>query len=188
MHQIPAHETAVTLFSRDGDVWAYPTLRAALKALGRDWIARNVGPHFRVFRCMSRVFNTERETWVREPIYDEHAFIMRDDAGQPVTVGTFYPLLERRRYQSRWTRMLDTWNGEGPVPGVHKTSAGRHYCRRMATMNERRQACLVLEEDGEVAPRPARSASNLPNSWDDYWVSARGNRNWKQFRKTRWIA
>lgn len=188
MYHIPAYETAVTLFSRDGNVWAYPTLQAALKDLGRDWIARHVGPHFRVYRCNARFFNTARESWASEPVYDEHAFIMRDDAGEPVTLANFYPLLERRRYQSRWTRMLDTWNGEGPVPGVHKTSAGRHYCRRMETMNERRQASLVLAEEGEVAPRAARNASHLPNSWDDFWVSARGNRNWKRFRKTRWIA
>src|SRR4051812_43443183 len=134
MYQIPAYESAVTLFSRDGDVWAYPSLRAALKALGRDWIARNVGPHFRVFRCKSRVFDTARATWVVEPVYDEPAYIRRDDAGAPVTVATFSPLIGRRRYQPRWTRMLDTWNGEGPAPGVHKTSAGRHYCRRLATM------------------------------------------------------
>jgi hypothetical protein len=188
MYHIPAYETAVTLFSRDGDVWAYPSLRAALTALGRDWIARNVGPHFRVFRCNSRVFDTARETWVAEPVYDEHAFIMRDDAGEPVTLAAFYPLIERRRYQSRWTRMLDTWNGEGPVPGVHKRSAGRHYFRRPQTMNERRQACLVLLEEGEVAPRAARNVSHLPNSWDDCCVASRENRNWKQFRKTRWSA
>jgi hypothetical protein len=188
MHQITAYETAVTLFSRDGDVLAYPTLRAALKALGRSWIAANVGPHFRVFRCLSRYIDTTREAWVLEPVYDERAYIMRDDAGEPVTLATFYPLLERRRRKSRWTRMLDTWNGEGPVPGVRCYRGGRHYYRRPQTMNERRQADLVLQEEGEVAPRPTRDASHLPSSWDDRWVGARDDRSWKRYRKTRWKA
>jgi len=183
MYQIPAHETAVTLFSRDGEVWAYPTLKAALKALGRSWIASNVGAHFRVFRCVSRFFDTERETWVYEPAYDVHDFIMRDDAGAVVTLSDFQPLIARRRWY-RWTRALDTWNGEGPVPGVHKASAGRHYFRRPHTGNERRQAALVLKEEGEVAPRPARSANGLPDAWDDYHISAREDRSWKRHRKT----
>lgn len=188
MYQIPAHETAVTLFSRDGDVWAYPTLKAALKALGRSWIARNVGPHFRVFDYVSRRFDTQKEGWVYEPVYDEHAFIMRDDAGAVVTLVDFQPLVARRRRKSRWSFALDTWNGEGPVPGVHKPSAGRHYFRRPQSANERRQAGLVLVEEGEVAPRPARSANSLPDAYDDYGIAAREDRSWKRNRNTRWKA
>jgi hypothetical protein len=184
MHQIPACATAITLFSRSGNVWAYPTLNAALKALGRSWIAANVGAHFRVFRTMSRYLDTTREAWVYEPVYDVCDFIMRDDAGGVVTVASF----PARAWRSRWNRLLDTWNGEGPVPGITCGRGRGHYYRRPHTMSERRQAALVLIEEGEVAPRPPRSASNLPNSWDDYRVSGREDRNWKRNRKTRWQA
>lgn len=186
MHYIPAYETAVTLFSRDGQVWAYPSLKAALKALGERWIAANVGPHFRVFAHSARYFDTVREEWVGEPVYVERAFIMRDDAGGVVTAATFSPLIERRRWHSRWTRMWDFWNGEGPVPGVRCYRGGGHYYRRPQTMMERRLAGLVLEEEGEVAPRGARKANHLPNAYDDYRIAAREDRNWKRYRRTQW--
>ncbi|KVP39731.1 hypothetical protein [Burkholderia ubonensis] len=188
MHQIPAHETAVTLFSRDGDVWAYPSLKAALKALGERWIAANVGQHFRVFDYAARRFDSVRAVWVTEPLYVEHAFIMRDDAGGVVTAATFSPLIARRRWRSRWTRMWETWNGEGPVPGVRCRRGGGHYYRRPKSMMERRQAAMVLTDEGEVAPRGARSLKHLPNAWDDYCVAAREDRNWKRHRRTQWKA
>lgn len=186
MHYIPAYETAVTLFSRDGQVWAYPSLKAALKALGERWIANNVGPHFRVFDFDARYFDFERMVWVAKPVYVERAFIMRDDAGGVVTAATFAPLVERRRWNSRWTRMWDCWNGEGPVPGVRCYRGGGHYYRRPQTMMERRLAGLVLEEEGEVAPRGARKANHLPNAYDDYRIAAREDRNWKRYRRTQW--
>ncbi len=185
MHQIPAHETAVTLFARDGSVFAYKSLRAALKALGTRWISAHVGPHFRVFSHISRRFDTERELWVYESVYDEYNFIMRDDAGQVVTASNFSPLIEERRWRGRWFRLLENWNGEGPVPGVSRPRNG-HYYRRPKTTNERRQAALVLEEEGEVAPRASRTGHNLPNAWDDYRIRARKDRNWKRFRNTQW--
>lgn len=182
MHQIPAYETSVTLFSRNGNVWAYPTLSAALKALGRRWISANVGAHFRVFRTMSSYFDTTREVWVYEPVYDVWDFVMRDDAGRIITLASF----PSPRWRSRWNRLLDTWNGEGPVPGISCGRGRGHSYRRPRTMSERRQAALVLFDEGEVAPRPPRKANQLPNSWDDYYVSSRTDRNWKRFRKTRW--
>lgn len=186
MHQIPAHETSVTLFSSDGGVWVYRTMKAALNALGQHWIAKNVGPHFRVFRHVSRYFDTERECWVRTPEYDDYHFIMRDDFGAVVTAASFDALIERKRWRSWWERRYGAWNGEGPVPGTRCHRGGGHCYRRPKTMNERRQAALILEEEGEVAPRPTRDANNLPNSWDDYWVSARDDRNWKRYRKHQW--
>ncbi|KVP75313.1 hypothetical protein WJ96_06020 [Burkholderia ubonensis] len=188
MHQIPAYETAVTLFSRDGNVWAYPSLKDALKALGERWIAANVGTHFRVFRYVARRFDPVREVWVPEPVYDEHSFIMRDDAGGVVTAATFSPLIERRRWRSHWSRMWETWNGEGPVPGVRCHRGGGHYYRRPQSMMERRQAALVLTEEGEVPPRGARNLHHLPNAWDDYYITSRGDRCWKRHRLTQWKA
>lgn len=186
MHDIPAHETAVTLFSRDGGVWVYPSLAAALKAYGKRWIADNVGPHFRIFDCAARYFDFERRVWVTEPRYVEYAFIMRNDAGEVVTLATFAALIQRRRWRSRWSRMMDRWDGQGPVPGVRCCRGGRRYHRRPQTMMERRQAGLVLEEEGEVAPRGPRKANHLPNSYSDYRIAAREDRNWKQYRRTQW--
>ena len=185
MHHIPAHETSVTLFSSTGDVWTYRTRKAALKALGERWIANNVGPHFRVFSHVSRKFDTERECWIFTPNYEEYEFIMRDDVGAVVSASTFDSLIERRRRRSWWDR-YGAWNGEGPVPGTRCYRGGRHYYRYPQMQNERKLAALILTEEGEVGPRPARAVNNLPHSWNDFEVAARENRNWKQFRKTQW--
>lgn len=186
MHYVPLYETSVTLFASDGGVRAYHSLKEALNSLGRRWIAANVGPHFRVFRHISRHFDTQREIWVRTPEYDDYDFIMRDDAGDVVTAATFDPLVAKRHGRSWFECRYGTWNGEGPVPGTRRRRGG-HYYRHPKTMSERRQAVLVLVEDGEVPPRPARDAKNLPNAWDDYCVASRDDRNWKRFRQHQWV-
>lgn len=186
MHQIPAYQTAITLFSREGQVWLYPTLQAALKALGANWISRNVGAHFREYRGTRPFFYEQRGALVYNPVYEEHAFIMRDDTGAPVTWATFAQLRATRRFRTYRQQMLATWDGDGPVPGIHKVAAGAHYYRRPHTMNELREAALVIKEDGEVPPRPTRNKRYLPRSWDDLYVAARDNRNWKEYRKTQW--
>jgi len=186
MHQIPAYETAVTLFSRGGDVWVYPTLNAAFKALGYRWIAAHVGPHFRAFSHNHRCFDSVREVWYSEPVYTEHDFVMRDDFGTPITQDVFWPYQERSRRWYRWRSEWDTWNGEGPVPGISCHRGSWRCWRRPKAQSERRAAACVLVEEGEVAPRPSRRQNNLPDSWDDYNVAAREDRSWKRYRKTRW--
>ncbi|WP_434715653.1 hypothetical protein [Paraburkholderia sp. A3RO-2L] len=186
MHLIPAYETAITLFSRDGAVWTYPSLKAALKALGARWIQDNVGPHFRVFDHAERRLDQARNVWVREPLYRDYLFIMRDDFGGVVTSAEFAPLIQRRRWRPYWYRLTDTWNGEGPVPGVRKYRGGRHYYRHPQTMPEIRQNALVLDEEGEVRARPRRGSHYLPSCWDDRCVAARRDRSWKRHRKNRW--
>lgn len=186
MHQIPIPDTAVTLFSRDGEVWVYHSMTAALAELGLRWIAANVGAHFRVFNHVSRQFCFATESWTTERVYDCRDFIMRDDFGGVVTAESFSPLVTRRRWSSRWTRMWETWNGEGPVPGVRCWRGGNRYYRRPHTMMERRQAALVLTDEGEVPPRGARNLRNLPNGWDDFRIAAREDRSWKRHRKTQW--
>ncbi|WP_321842636.1 hypothetical protein [Paraburkholderia bannensis] len=185
MHQIQQHQSSVTLFSRDGQVAVYPSLKTALKALGERWIRDNVGPDFRVFDYSTHSFDPVRNAWVREPRYVERDFIMRDDTGGVVTLATFHPFIVRRR-RLRRQDPLKTWNGDGPVPGVRCRRGGRHYFRRPKSMMERRQAALVLKEEGEVAPRGARSFCNLPNAWDDYPMSSIGDRCWKRYRRTQW--
>ena len=69
-----------------------------------------------------------------------------------------------------WRPMTGYVHRGGPVPGV-RACRGRGY-RRFAHMNERSAACLVLSEEGEVAPRGARNAHNITNPRDyEIWPS-----------------
>ncbi|CAB3704701.1 hypothetical protein LMG24238_03819 [Paraburkholderia sediminicola] len=185
MHQIQQYQSSVTLFSRDGRVSVYPSLKTALKALGERWITDNVGADFRMFDRSTRWFDQVRNACVCEPRYLLRDFIMRDDADGVVTLASFHPYIVRRR-RLRWQSPLNKWNGEGPVPGVRCHRGGRHYFRRPKSMMERRQAALVLKEEGEVPPRSARSFCNLPDAYDDYGVSSSGDRCWKRYRRTQW--
>lgn len=187
MHHIPPYETSITLFSRDGEVTVFRSLKAAYKELGRRWISENVGAHFRVFDGIDRRLDERRGIWVYGPRYVEHKFIMRDDFGDVVTLANFDAAIQRKRYRYRWSYLLEDWNGEGPVPGVHRWRKG-HYWRRPQTMMERRQAGLVLKEEGEVPPRPSRRDNYLPNAWDDLPISSRYVKSWKRHRKTQWKA
>jgi len=187
LKNIPKYETGVTLFSRSGEVWTYKSLKLALKSLGYRWIAENVGPEFMVGR---RSRGCRDEAWMQAymPEVDlEYQYIMRDDFGGIVVADTFEAEREKRKKKrlSRWQMMYHTWNGEGPVPGVHRPRGGRYY-RRPATYQERKQAGLVLAEEGEVAPRPSRKANNLTDAWDDYLIAARKDRSWKRHRKTQY--
>lgn len=183
MHIIKPYETSVTIFHRDGGAWTYPTKKALLNELGMRWIMNNVGKHFREFRYAYQVLGVTG--WRYEPVYSEHEYIMRDDDGKALTHGDFADIVERRKtYWGYRGRLLDNWNGEGPVPGVRRPRGG-NYFRHPKTTNERRWATPVLE-DGEPAPRAARNSHHLPNSWDDYQRASREDRNWKRFRKTRW--
>ena len=72
--------------------------------------------------------------------------------------------------------------GSGPVPGVHRSSSYfACWYRSVGTTGERRMNSLVLREEGEPAPRAARTGGNLPSSYDD--VARAHERGWKsQFR------
>jgi hypothetical protein len=95
-----------------------------------------------------------------------------------------------RRLRASWVPRwyAKTWGHagyvrrSGPVHGIHKP---RNYTqfRSIATMAERRLAGLVVREDGEVAPRPARSPRCLPDDRDDY--SRCNERSWKVQGKRR---
>jgi len=72
-----------------------------------------------------------------------------------------------------------------PVPHVHKYGNG-HYHRRMRTTNERRQWESSIEQG--VIPRRRRSPRMLPNTWDDFFISAQGNHSWKRQKKSKqWL-
>lgn len=188
MHYIPAYESAVTLFSRAGDVWAFRNKREAVKELGLNWISKHVGAHYRECTGMRWKFEPHLGKFASVPTYEDSVFIMRDDAGKPVTYSTLQAELPRRPYVPYWRRHLESWHGTGPVPGTAKSKAGKHYYRRPKTMSELRAAALVLTEEGEVAPRARRTKRYLPTSWDDVYIAARHVKNWKRQRKTRWKA
>lgn len=186
MHVVPAHQSAVTLFSHAGEVECFPSLKAALRALGLAWIRQNVGPEFRVFSHVERRLQPDSDTWHYRRCYDTYAYVMRNDAGEALTAADFFEFVQKPA--RRWGyRIPDSWNGEGPVPGIRAWRSGGHYFRRIRTTQERRWATPVAEE-GEPAPRPERNLRNLPNSWDDYGIAARADRNWKRFRRQQWKA
>lgn len=183
MHIVKPYETAVSLFGADGQVFVYPSLRAALKARGIRWIRAHVGRHFREF---SHVSQLGAAVYAREAVYTVRDYIMRDDFGAALTAADFEPLVGRGRYGvlGRRARRWPAWSGTGPVPGTGRHNWG--YChRRLHTTPERRWAQFIREE-GEPAPRAARNVHNIPDSWDDYPILSREDRNWKRFRKTRW--
>jgi hypothetical protein len=194
MYIIKQHQTTVTLFCRDGRVWHYPSLNAARKQLGLSWISINVAAEFcayshAVWRNAEGTRAYYDDNMVSEPRYLETFywqadFIMRDDAGRPVTHATFGALtLPTQRPGSRYSyrrylRFL-------PVPGTGNRHGRRRHGREISYANALR-GLVTFKEEGEVAPRPKRAKTLVPDWWDDYYSSARGNRSWKQYRKTQW--
>jgi len=185
MYIIKPYQTAVTLFSRDGDFRVFSCIEHAYRQLGDRFIGRKVGPDFRVFLHESHTWSERDGEMVcrTEPVYLEFGFILRDDAGKALTLSDFAHL--RQPSWMRWNFALRTWNGKGPVPNIGRLRGG-HYFRHPGTMAERRQAQVMDEFD--VAPRAARNERNLPTAYDDFHVAAREDRSWKRHRKTRWKA
>lgn len=70
---------------------------------------------------------------------------------------------------------------QGPVKGVGRHRGGNYY-RHIHTLNEKKLAQRT-EPLIEPAPRGARSACNIPDSWDDYLRG--GSHCWKEQRKGR---
>lgn len=177
---IPAYQTAVTLFGRDGSVRVFPSKQAARRKLGLSWIRENVGRDFRVF---SHTSNLGGKVFERSAVYIDYPYVMRDDFGDILTAEDFATPLP---WLTGWSiyRRYRFWNGEGPVPGVFRWRSG-HYFRRPQTLNERRQAVALVGE-GEVPPRARRNQRNLVNANDDLRIGARDIRNWKRYRRTQW--
>lgn len=191
MHHISAYTPTVSLFSRAGEVWAYRSMTDAYDALGYNWICRNVGKRFRLFSHATTEYQETESGYVpvNRLVYITADFVMRDDFGRELTGGDFQAIYdERRRLRYAvygFNRHYAFWNGEGPVPGIHRHSAGRHNYRRIRHMNERRWAIPI---EDEPAPRGKRNHNNLPNPWDDYHIAAREDRCWKRNRRTQWKA
>lgn len=193
---IRPHQTTVSLFSRHGFRASYPSIGAALKALGYHWISRNVGTHFLEHSHSNKLhpaghvatigYRMSGYVTYREEVYVGHEYVLRDDWGNALTHADFYDLhWERVRKNKRRRSVYATWNGEGPVPGTGFRPAGRHQYRHLQHMNARR-AAETFKEDGEVPVRAKRGPHSLTNPWDDYYVEARRNNNWKRYRRTQW--
>lgn len=180
MHTIPAYTPRVTLFATDGQTRSFSSLRAALDGLGMRWIAENVGEHFCQFTGYDTLLTGAGP--VRTPLYRHAYVIVRTDVGEVVTAADFRALIPKRVAVWR-TRGFSCWSGEGAVPYTGKRRGGRYF-RRLGTVGARRQAQCVDAE--EPAPRAARNATNIPNSWDDYAIAAREDRSWKRHRRTQW--
>jgi len=168
MHIIRQHQTSITLFKRNGNAVVFRSMKEALKKLGYSWINSNVGPHFCMFTG---------------GVYVDYPCIMRNDVGEIVTADCFAALRARSAGKYR-ARLFQYWNGSGPVPGTRKSRVS-HYFRNIRYINAKR-AAQHLSDEGEIAPRAARSVTFLPDAWDDLKIASRRIRSWKQFRKTQW--
>lgn len=177
---IPAYQTAVTLFGRDGSVRVFSSMHAARRMLGLSWIRQNVGRNFRIFLCTS---NLGEKLFERHAIYTDHPYVMRDDFGGILAADDFAAPPRQRKGWSVYRR-FPLWNGEGPVPGLFRWHGG-HYFRHPKTLRERR-ASIALVDQGEVPPRARRNHRNLATANDDRIIGARQLRNWKRYRRTQW--
>lgn len=79
-----------------------------------------------------------------------------------------------------WIKRVHTFR-RGPVEGIRKWRGGSGYYRTFSNQGERQKNAGILADEGEVWPRAARQASNLPDSRDDYHRSSQ--RSWKSQHK-----
>lgn len=176
---IPAPQSAVTLFHRDGRVWVYRNKQQALKELGRGFIARNVGVDFRVYSY------TAFDGATSHCVYQEWDYVLRGDQGEPLVLDDFFPSLPRNAYRGHLYWRYLSWNGEGAVPGTgrrHRGSSMRHP----RTQAERRMNQTGARETGVPAPRGCRNEHHLPSSWDDISRKDGCERSWKRHRRTQY--
>lgn len=190
MYIITPYQTRVTLFSRSGGTWQYPSIKAARDALGLGWISRNVAANFRTYVYTRWCYADGSQSHYRRkeedarvyytPVYEEAGHIMRDDAGRPLAYGAFYSPV-----RSKYRPKSPPWSGVGPVPGTRKPKAGCHRRRNVSYANAFR-AAVTFTEEGEVAARPKRTKSLIPSRWDYCEVHGRMDRSWKKYRATQW--
>lgn len=178
---IPAPQSAVTLFHRDGRVWVYRNKQQALEELGRGFIARNVGVDFRVFS------HTAFDGTTSHRVYQEWDYVLRGDQGRPLVLDDFFPSPPRNVYRGDFHWRYPSWNGEGAVPSTGRRHRHRgSSMRRPRTQAERRMNQTGAREAGVPAPRGRRNEHHLPSSWDDISRSDWHERSWKRHRRTQY--
>lgn len=180
MQTIPPFMPAVHLIGHAGIVATYKSVEATLDALGMPWIEANLGDTFGEACYFVHGY----------PVVRASHFILRTELGEPVAFASIVAIHRtrtRNRFPMRsWHYQLARWNGVGPVPRTGRNRGGYAY-RQIGYASALRQAFCV-EEEGEVAPRPARNFKNLPNGWDGRPAAARYDRCWKRFRRTQYKA
>ena len=76
----------------------------------------------------------------------------------------------------------------GTVPHTRKFKASGRYFRQIYTMQEvRYNSANFSDEDLKHHKVRLSRRADLPSGWDDQTDWSRRNRNWKQFRRTRWL-
>ena len=110
------------------------------------------------------------------PVYRYYSYTLRDSLGNYVDV-----LDIQNQYNTQHPKYFKYNRFSGK-----KCSAGRHYYRRVRNLNERKQTEEWKVDHRAPKPRARRNLRNLPDTWDDYRVASREDRNWKNFRKTQW--
>ncbi|HSD39040.1 MAG TPA: hypothetical protein VLC92_16120 [Rhodocyclaceae bacterium] len=166
MYQQKCRNTAVTLFSSDGQVYVYASMKEALSELGFSFIRRSVSAQFERYCWHYAKTSGEYCRSLRRNLY-----VMRNDWGEPLMAEDFVHLVQVRQvYRKLW------FGGR---------TAGGHHFRRPKTQNERRMNDAVVEE-GEPVPRAARRGQSIPSDRHDYAIAARKDRGWKRHRRTQW--
>lgn len=195
MHIVKKYQTAVTLFQRDGVVRRFASLKEVRQALGLHWISHNVAEHFRTFSHVSWRYPAEwrvlpdgsQEPLKYERVYKDAQYIMRDDAGKPVTYSMFYSDFRKARPWYGYRKILKSWHGEGPVPGTGKSARRRRRRDRALSYINAFRGAVTFYEEGEVAVRPRRAKSLCADPWDEYFNKVdQADRNWKRYRNTQW--
>ncbi len=181
MHVVPPHQTSVTLFSSDGEVYFFKTLSQALRELGMAFLSRHVGPHFRVHLYDLPESGPRTGSWRSRPVYASWPYVMRDDNGGVVLAKDFLKL-----HPSQHTGIsgrFGHWNGEGPVPGTGNSRSWKTY--RLGRIYRDLRQSQILEEDGEPPLRYAMKSGKKAISFDRR-RERRTQRNWKAQRQTQW--
>lgn len=108
-------------------------------------------------------------------------YLAVDEYGLIIPEYVFYE--ERYKYIRRTFKSnnaLSSWNGVGPVPGIHKrTRYGRAFYRRFSFKPTYHDA-ISFSEEGEPPVRAKRNIANTPSNWDD--IRRKINHGWKEFR------
>jgi hypothetical protein len=187
MYIVKKYQTAVTLFSREGGVWRYRTIRALVNDLGLNWVGNHVAEHFRVYSyterrtAEGRFFHGGCGPVYYTRIYKEARYVLRDDAGKVVTYGQCWNAV-----REPWRAVQAKRATEGPVEGTGKRRK-RYHRRRGAQFINAVRAAETFAEEGEVAVRVARGVNLLQSRWDsDYYYGHHVERSWKKFRRTQW--
>lgn len=173
MFVIPPYEAGVTLHSFDGTPQFFASRRLLYRHLGWSVIRRFVGPTLNASAGNYYVIRGDDGDLLSPSDFTE--FRARPTSHAPSSALGVY--LHRAALREKAQ--------PGPVPGTGRRSGGNAY-RSPRTRAERRDNIFYDRDEGEPAPRGARSWKTLVSSWDDLVRSDYGLRSWKHFRTHQW--